>query len=117
MGHKGQVAPPTLLGDAQPILAADRVGADGKPTLTGGGRTDRQSQPADQPRRLDGQPDNPYFAKATVNRLWFHYLGRGVVNPVDDMRVTSPPTVPGLLDAIGEGFRRAWLRCQSTPSA
>ena len=37
-------------------------------------------------------PQNPYFAKATVNRLWSHYLGRGIVDPVDDMRATTPPS-------------------------
>ena len=34
---------------------------------------------------------NPYFAKATVNRIWSHYFGRGIVDPVDDMRATTPP--------------------------
>jgi len=45
-------------------------------------------------------PKNPFFARATVNRLWSFYFARGVVSPVDDMRATTPESVPGLLDAL-----------------
>ena len=47
---------------------------------------------------------NPYFAKATVNRIWSHYFGRGIVEPVDDMRATTPPSVDGLLEALAADF-------------
>ena len=47
---------------------------------------------------------NPYFAKATVNRLWSQYFGRGIVDPVDDMRATTPPSVEGLLEALADDF-------------
>jgi len=47
---------------------------------------------------------NPYFAKATVNRIWSQYFGRGIVDPVDDMRATTPPSVEGLLDALAADF-------------
>ena len=47
---------------------------------------------------------NPYFAKATVNRLWSHYFSRGIVDPVDDMRATTPPSVEGLLEALADAF-------------
>ena len=47
---------------------------------------------------------NPYFAKATVNRIWSHYFGKGIVNPVDDMRATTPPSVEGLLEALAADF-------------
>ncbi len=50
---------------------------------------------------------NPYFAKATVNRIWSYYFGRGIVDPVDDMRATSPPSVEGLLEALAEEFIRS----------
>ena len=50
-------------------------------------------------------PDNPYFARAAMNRLWSQYFGRGIVHPVDDIRETSPETVPGLLDALAKEFR------------
>ena len=47
---------------------------------------------------------NPYFAKATVNRLWSQYFGRGIVDPVDDMRATTPSSVEGLLKALANDF-------------
>lgn len=43
---------------------------------------------------------NPFFARAITNRIWKHYLGRGLVEEVDDFRVTNPPTNPALLDAM-----------------
>lgn len=45
-------------------------------------------------------PDNPYFARAAVNRLWRELLGRGLVEPVDDHRSTNPATHPDLLQAL-----------------
>lgn len=45
-------------------------------------------------------PKNPFFSRAIVNRIWKHYLGRGLVEDVDDFRVTNPPTNPALLDAM-----------------
>ena len=50
------------------------------------------------------QPDNPFFAKAVVNRYWKHFLGRGMVEPEDDMRVSNPPSNPELLDALALDF-------------
>jgi hypothetical protein len=48
--------------------------------------------------------DNPFFAKALVNRYWKHFLGRGLVDPEDDMRLTNPPSNPELLDALAREF-------------
>ena len=48
--------------------------------------------------------DNPYFAKAIVNRLWSSLMGRGLVEPVDDMRDTNPATHPKLLNGLAEDF-------------
>lgn len=50
--------------------------------------------------------DNPFFARAFVNRVWKHYMGRGLVEEVDDFRVTNPPTNPALLDALAADFVR-----------
>ncbi len=48
--------------------------------------------------------DNPYFAKALVNRVWRNFMGRGLVEPEDDLRQTNPPTNPELLDALAKDF-------------
>jgi len=49
-------------------------------------------------------PKNPFFARAIVNRYWAHFFGRGIVDPLDDMRVTNPPSNPELLDALAKDF-------------
>jgi hypothetical protein len=46
-------------------------------------------------------PDNPAFAKHLANVVWEHFLGVGVVDPVDDVRVSNPPSNPRLLEALG----------------
>ena len=48
--------------------------------------------------------DNPYFAKAIVNRLWNAMMGRGLVEPVDDFRSTNPATHPELLTTLADDF-------------
>lgn len=48
---------------------------------------------------------NDYFAKVQVNRLWAALMGRGLVDPVDDIRSTNPPTNPQLLDALAKYFQ------------
>lgn len=49
-------------------------------------------------------PENPFFAKALVNRYWKHFFGRGIVDPEDDMRVTNPASNPELLDGLSQNF-------------
>ncbi len=48
--------------------------------------------------------DNPFFARMLVNRYWKHFMGRGLVEPEDDMRGTNPATNPDLLDALAGHF-------------
>ncbi len=49
-------------------------------------------------------PKNPFFARAVVNRYWAHFFGRGVVEPMDDLRQTNPPSNPELLDTLSNDF-------------
>lgn len=49
-------------------------------------------------------PENPYFARSLVNRYWSYLLGRGIIDPVDDIRLSNPPTNPQLLDALTADF-------------
>ena len=55
-------------------------------------------------RLVDWMTDakNPFFARAVANRYWAHFFGRGIVDPLDDMRVTNPPSNPELLDALAK---------------
>jgi hypothetical protein len=77
-----------------------------KPTGLGGPAL--EIAPDDDPRHhlVDwmAAEDNPFFARAFVNRYWKHFFGRGLVDPEDDMRVTNPATNPALLDALAKDF-------------
>lgn len=61
--------------------------------------------PSDQ-RRRDALADwlvskeNPFFAKAIANRVWSYFLGKGIIDPVDDIRASNPPVNPALLEAL-----------------
>ncbi len=46
--------------------------------------------------------DNPYFASNIANRVWDHFFGMGIVEPVDDVRISNPATNPQLLEAMGK---------------
>jgi hypothetical protein len=50
--------------------------------------------------------DNPYFAQVAVNRVWADLMGRGLVEAVDDLRATNPPSNPALLAALADDFRQ-----------
>ena len=63
-----------------------------------------QDDPRDQFADWMTHPDNPYFARALVNRYWKHFMGRGLVEPEDDLRVTNPPSNPELLDGLAQYF-------------
>ena len=52
-------------------------------------------------------PDNPYFARSYVNRLWGYLLGVGIIEPIDDIRAGNPPTNPELLDYLSAEFIRS----------
>lgn len=79
--------PPTFLGGVQPTLEKDQ------PYL---------------PVFVDwlAASDNPYFARAFVNRLWRKLMGRGLVEPVDDLRHDNPGTHPELLTLLADQFRQ-----------
>ncbi len=49
--------------------------------------------------------ENPYFARASVNRLWAHFFARGLVNPIDDMTPQNAPSHPELLDLLEREFK------------
>jgi len=49
-------------------------------------------------------PDNPFFSRSFMNRMWAHYSGVGLVEPVDDFSLANPPTNARLLDALAKDF-------------
>ncbi len=49
-------------------------------------------------------PQNPWFASSFANRVWSHFMGVGIVEPVDDLRVSNPASNPELLEALGKHF-------------
>ncbi len=76
---------PAALGDAMPAIAPDE---------------DPRLRLAD----WMSSPNNPFFAKALVNRYWKHFFQRGLIEPEDDIRDTNPPTNPALLAALEQHF-------------
>ena len=71
-------------------------------------RTPADVSPDEDPRvklaKWITDPGNEFFAGAMVNRVWRHYLGVGLVEPVDDLRATNPPTNPELWKALVKEF-------------
>jgi hypothetical protein len=83
-----------------------KTGAILKPTGLGGAPLDIGPDEDPRLRLVDwlAASDNPFFARALVNRYWKHFFGRGLVDPDDDMRATNPAVNPALLDALAKDF-------------
>jgi hypothetical protein len=64
------------------------------------------NEPALRERLADWlvSPENDLFTKSIVNRYWSYFLGRGLIDPVDDIRISNPPSNPELLAALTEDF-------------
>ncbi|HVU89353.1 MAG TPA: DUF1549 domain-containing protein [Pirellulales bacterium] len=80
----GRVMPPKFLGGPSP----DTAGQDRRVVLA----------------RWLASPENPYFATSVANRVWAHFFGVGIVEPVDDIRVSNPASNPELFQALGDRF-------------
>ncbi len=81
----GEPAVPTFLGNVKPETSKDR----------------------DELQALgDWMVKDPMFARMQVNRIWFHLMGRGLVDPVDDFRSSNPPSHPAVLDALATQFAK-----------
>jgi hypothetical protein len=106
--------------NAKTVFVIREMFIGGKPAL----KPNPETGKAPQPRALGGpeipvkqgddprvplfewmhQPDNPFFARAFVNRVWHHYFGSGIVDPADDFSLANPPSNPALLDALAAEF-------------
>ncbi|QDU96594.1 DUF1549 and DUF1553 domain-containing protein [Lignipirellula cremea] len=117
----GDVSFTVLPKDAQPGTKGEPV----KPRFLGGEELQEPELPADfkepkvEPKQAPPKPlfsrrekivewitakDNPYLARAAVNRIWAQFMGRGFVHPVDDFNSENDPSHPELLKAIEAGF-------------
>jgi hypothetical protein len=81
----GQVMPPKIMGRPAPAIGP------GKSRL-------------EALAEVMTSPENPYFARSVVNRIWYHLNGKGIVDPVDDFRDSNPPANDELLDALAKDF-------------
>jgi hypothetical protein len=94
-------------------LVQPRTGAQLHPRYLGGGASDPIAEEADNAlERLAAwlTKSNRQFSRNIANRVWFHLLGRGIVEPVDDFRDSNPPANPALLDALTASFESGGLR-------
>jgi hypothetical protein len=114
VGHKGAaIAPPIAAGEETVFLK--KSGSVNHP-LTGQVLPPRPlfgSAPISEDLDVDPREaladwlissSNPYFARVIVNRTWAELMGRGIVEPVDDLRATNPPSNGPLLDALADDF-------------
>jgi hypothetical protein len=83
--RSGEVLRPLFLGSDTPVFAS---------------HADRLLALAD----WVADPKNPFFARAQVNRIWYHLFGRGIVEPNDDFRASNPPVNAPLLNALAQDF-------------
>jgi hypothetical protein len=82
------------------------TGQNATPVFLGGGKP--EIKPGQDRRDVVAEwlasPENPYFARNFANRIWAHFFGIGIVEPVDDVRVSNPASNPELLDTLAQKF-------------
>ena len=86
-----------------------RTGERAVPQFLGGGRPEVTKDRDELQALADWMVQDPMFARMQVNRIWFHLMGRGLVDPVDDFRSSNPASHPEVLERLakdfaGEGF-------------
>ena len=99
--------------DPQEVIVYNSKGGESKHFLTGAvmkpkflGGEEPEIKPGQDRRRVMAEwlasPRNPYFARNIANIVWTHFMGVGVVDPVDDVRITNPPSNPELMDELSK---------------
>ena len=115
VGHKGEGVSPPISGGEEVVYTAatgqvrhpitDRVMTP-RPLFGKAGPLEEERDPRQVLADWIVSPENPYFARVIVNRVWADLMGRGMVEPVDDLRATNPPSNGPLLDALAADFRK-----------
>lgn len=92
--------------DGKRVLKDQRTKQEPAPGLIGDGAPSLSTGPErfQEMAAWMTSPQHPLFAKVHVNRAWAHLMGRGLVDPVDDFRLTNPASIPALLDALAAQF-------------
>jgi hypothetical protein len=114
VGFKGTGLSPPISGGEESVLV-NKTGSVEHP-LTGKSLAPRPLFGESPPIEASADPrealatwmtadDNPYFAQTIANRVWADLMGRGLVEPIDDLRATNPPTNAALLDALAGELR------------
>lgn len=118
VGHRGQgISAPISGGEEIIYLSEKPFRGDVKHPVTGKAMVPKPLLGKEQvidttqdPRRVLASwmiaPENPFFAKVMANRVWADLMGRGIVDPVDDLRATNPPSNEPLLDALADDFKK-----------
>ncbi len=99
--------------DPQEVIVYNSKGGEAKHFLTGAtmkpkflGGEEPEIKPGQDRRRVMAEwlasPRNPYFGRNIANIVWTHFMGVGVVDPVDDVRITNPPSNPELMDELSK---------------
>ncbi len=113
VGRKGTGLSPPISGSEEYIFAGDRGSVSHplsgevlqpKPLFGRAESVEGSSDPRVQLAAWMTSPKNPYFAQVMVNRIWADMMGRGLVEPVDDLRATNPAANQELLEALGRDF-------------
>ncbi len=93
-----------VLVKAEGAVKNARTGEPATPRFLGGDAPQTSAERDELQALADWLPHSPMFARMQVNRVWFHLMGRGLVDPVDDFRASNPPSHPELLDALAQDF-------------
>lgn len=115
IGRKGTGLSPPISGGEEIVFFSGNgsvshpvTGEKLPPTpLFGDGGVAEGEDPREALAKWMTSPQNDFFAKVQVNRVWQQLMGRGMVEPVDDLRSTNPPTHPELLDALAKHFQES----------
>lgn len=114
LGHKGTGLSPPISGGEEIIHLANKGEVQHpltkqvlapRPLFGEAPETSSDSDPREALAAWITSDSNPFFAQVMVNRLWADLMGRGLVEPVDDLRATNPPTNAPLLEALAKDFR------------
>jgi len=100
--YKSSADGQALMAEGNPVIKHPRTGEIIQPYALGSPMP-KLPPKGDRRRALAKwmtSPNNPWFARNLSNRLWAHFLGRGLIEPVDDVRATNPPSNPELLDSL-----------------